>query len=170
MRSISSRLSTRALHALGVQVRPGELLEHDEGHVVAVGLLVGALAGEGVEDVRRRDDARLQRDRIAREAVRIARSVHALVVVQRDAAHQLRVGERLQAEVGQQVVDDRLAAVAVGAHHVHLVGREAAGLEQDRVGNADLADVVQRRVGLDALDPLVVQACRSASARAIRRA
>ena len=80
---------------------------------------------------------------VARQAVGVAGAVPALVVGARDllgGLEQLRlaVREHARAEHGVRLDDLEL-----------LVG-EAAGLEQDRVGDRDLADVVQRRGVADA--------------------
>ena len=47
---------------------------------------------------------------------------------------------------------DALADDGVLGHHRALVGRQRAGLVEDRVGDADLADVVQQRRRADVLD------------------
>mmetsp|Transcript_10422 Transcript_10422/g.42406 ORF Transcript_10422/g.42406 Transcript_10422/m.42406 type:complete len:382 (-) Transcript_10422:962-2107(-) len=46
---------------------------------------------------------------------------------------------------GCAVLQDVVAMAGVLLHHLEFVRRELAGLEQDVVGDADLADVVQRR-------------------------
>ena len=117
----------------------------------APGLLVGALVHEDVEDVGDVDEPRLERDRLAREAVGIAAAVPALVVRAgdplRDAEHlRLAVGEHARAEHRVRLDDLEL-----------LVG-ELAGLEQDRVRDRDLAEVVQRRGLADEPDEAVVHA------------
>ena len=48
-----------------------------------------------------------------------------------------------------------LAENRVFLHHLVFLGRELAGLQQDRIGNADLAHVVQRRRMLDQLDQVL---------------
>ena len=73
-----------------------------------------------------RDDARLDRDLVAREAVRVARAVEPLVVV----AHR-RCG------VGQagDAAQDRLADLGVRAHHGPFGLVQRAGLREDGVGD-----------------------------------
>lgn len=53
--------------------------------------------------------------------------------------------DQLAAGIGQNLPADR----GMGADHRHLVVGQAAGLEQDVVGNGDLADVVQRGGEID---------------------
>ena len=70
---------------------------------------------------------------VAREPVRVAAAVVVLVVV----AH------RLHELVREQRPDDLGAEHGVLLHLLPLLRVEAAGLEQDAVGDADLADVVE---------------------------
>ena len=90
---------------------------------------------------------------IADQPVRIARALVLLVVAERDEsphAHVLR-GAALQ----DLVPDD-----GVAPHHLPLGVVELALLQQDMVGDADLADVVQRRGELDGLRLVVFEAER----------
>ena len=67
---------------------------------------VGAVGGQRVERVGHREDARRERDVLARQAVRVARAVPALVVVADD---ELGVAEEV--DVAQDLpADDRGAA------------------------------------------------------------
>ena len=61
----------------------------------------------------------------------------------------------LQAEVADQVVDDALADLGMALHDGHFRIVELVRLKQDAVGNADLADIVQRRKHEDVLDVAV---------------
>jgi hypothetical protein len=107
-------------------------------------LTASSLRGQRVEDVRDRHDARLERDRLALQLVRIARAVPPLMVADGD----LR-GEAQQAALG---VGEHLRAVdRVLLHLVELFGRELGRFSKDRVRDGDLADVVQRRRVADVL-------------------
>ncbi len=100
------------------------------------GSLVGALADERVEHVGDGDDPPRHRDRLAEQTGRVARAVPALVVVERHLGREL---DERGGAAGQDLGADR----GVGLHHLELGGRERAGLQQDGVGDSDLADVVQ---------------------------
>jgi len=112
--------------------------EHVRGRAVRrPGLLVGALAGEGVEHVDDRDQAPGQGDRVAGQTLRVAGPVPALVVGEGDL---LGDAQELGLPAGQDVG----AGGRVALDGVELGGCQRTGLEQDGVGDADLADVVQR--------------------------
>ena len=98
---------------------------------------VDAVGRERVEDVGDGGDAPLERDRVAGEAVGIAVPVPALVVDERDRRRQL---EHLRRGAAQQPVAD----LGMALHRAPLLVGEAIPLEQDLVGDRDLADVVQR--------------------------
>ena len=102
------------------------------------GLLVGPLGGQRVEDIGHRDDAPDQRNRLAAQALRIAAAVELLVMAVRDDRGH---AQQRRGAVAQDLVADG----GVLAHDGHLPVVEPAGLEQDVVGRADLADVVHRR-------------------------
>ena len=82
------------------------------------------------------DDARAEGDLLSGDAVRIAGAVEALVVV---ADRRDRVLEEAEA------VDDARALVGMALHERPLVGGQARGLQQDRVGDGELPDVVEER-------------------------
>ena len=104
-----------------------------------------------IEHVGQRGHAGRQRNHVALAPVRVAGAVPALVVVQRDLLRH----EKLR----QAPFTDQLPAVlAVLLHDRPLVGVEAPGLEQDRVGHAQLADIVQPRRQVDQLAHLRVHA------------
>ena len=79
-------------------------------------------------------------DRLAGEAVGIAAAVPALVLV----PHRLRDVAEARQRLQDPLADDRVLA-----HQVPLGVVERPGLVQDRVGDADLPDVVEQRAGLD---------------------
>ena len=88
---------------------------------------------ERVGDV---DDAGAERDLLVPEPVGVAGAVEALVVMA-DRRH--GVAEEAEA------VDDARALVGVALHQRPLLLREARRLEQDRVRDRELADVVEER-------------------------
>ena len=102
------------------------------------GLLVGTSMRQRVVDVRDRDDACTQRDLFAGKAVRVAGSVPPLVVVERDLLGELE-------HVGVAVGKDPRAVLGMFPDFLRLGGGQPAPLEHDRVGQGELADVMQRR-------------------------
>ena len=89
-----------------------------------------------VERVRDVDDPRAERDRVPRQAARVAAAVEALVVVP-DRGHRL-VEE-------PEPLDDPRALLGVALHDHPLVVGQRRRLEQDRVRDRELADVVEER-------------------------
>ena len=85
----------------------------------------------------------------------IALAVPALVVAEDQRRHRIR--ER-------HAADDLGADLRVDADLLELFLRQRAGLREDVLGHGELADVVQQRRGLDALD-LVVRHARALRAR-----
>jgi hypothetical protein len=92
----------------------------------------------GVEHIDHGHDAATEGDALAFEAVWVAGAVPAFVVGEGDLAAQLQDRDRT---VGQDVAADQ----GVGFDVLEFLWRELGRFEQDDVGDADLADVVQRR-------------------------
>jgi hypothetical protein len=105
---------------------------------------------ESIEHVRRGHDPSREQDLLASKAAGVASAVPALVVGQRDA---LSHDKQRATAAGKDLGSDR----RVRLHLLELPVAELARLEQDRVGNSDLADVVQRRGAPDQLNLLVGQ-------------
>ena len=80
------------------------------------------------------DDARAERDRGLGDAIGVARAVPALVVMAHDRPRSCEQVERLE-----QLVAD----LGVGFHDSALFLVQRARLQQDPVGDPDLADVVE---------------------------
>ena len=115
------------------------------------GLAVDTIARERVEDVGDRHDAPLDRDRLAGQPAWVAGAVPLLLVAQRDRRREL---EDRRGRSAQQPV----ALLGVRLDDRTLLGRQRPGLEQDRVGDRHLADVVQRRRVAELLAELRVHA------------
>ncbi len=101
------------------------------------GVLVRARREQRVEDVADGADPRGQRDLVSLQPLRVAASVPALVVAARDLLGHL---DQLGLRAGENARADR----RVRLHLLPLGGIELPRLQQDLVGDADLADVVQR--------------------------
>jgi len=89
-----------------------------------------------VQRVAGEDDARAERDRLARQAVGIAAAVPALVLVTHERAY---AGEELDRR------EDLLPDHRVLLDRLSLLGGERAVLAEDRVRERDLADIVKHR-------------------------
>src|SRR5690242_580937 len=105
-------------------------------------LAVRAVGRHRVVRVADEDDARLEWDLLTGDAVRVPAPVPALVAVAHDLAHLLQLLDRR---------DDPLAELGMRLHDGALLGSEPTGLGKDRALDADLADVVQQRTELEAL-------------------
>ena len=101
---------------------------------------VGVARRHHVVGVRDRDDPCGERDLVADEPVRIAAAVDPLVMSEDD------LGDRA---VALDAGDEPGALLGVHADDVELLLRELGVGEQDRVGEDELADVVQQRGRVD---------------------
>ena len=129
----------------------GFLLEQRQRRLVLHRPVIGTVGGERVEVVDHREDARAERDLVALQPLRIALAVPAFVVAEDERRH--RVGERHRA-------DDLGADLRVDADLLELLLGERSRLRQDVLGHRQLADVVEQRRGLHALDLVVGHAER----------
>ena len=137
-RALAQSVVTSASSApatFGSNCEPGAAIDLGQRRLTRHRRPVRTIGDHRVERVGHRDDPRLDRDRRARQAVRITVTVPALVVVQDaihadaerpDAAQHLRAGHRVLADLD------------------HLVRIERTALAQDLLADGELADVVQR--------------------------
>src|SRR5438105_10424824 len=125
---------------LWIPLPAGARAQGGERFLKGLARAVGAVVDEGVESVADGDDAGQLRDGGARESVRISSAVIALVVVADDRQ---KAGPRAQRG------DDVLADDRVQVHRDLLVGVQRPWLEEDRVGDADLADVVDEPAAVE---------------------
>jgi hypothetical protein len=109
---------------------------------------VDAVGDHAVPGVGEREQRRALRDLGPAEALRIAGAVRALVMA----------GDPADLDLVEHVADDPRAERGVRAHERPLRRVERAGLEQDGVRDADLADVVQQRRLAQALDAVLAPA------------
>ena len=117
-------------------------LDIAQGFLERPGPFVGALRRECIEHVRDRDDARSQRDVFTGQPLRVAAAVEFFVMSQGDDRAHLQIARRA---VGEDFVADH----RMTPHDRGFLAGVAAGLEQDLVGDADLADVVHGGGGFD---------------------
>ena len=135
---------------------PGPVAD-DLGHLVQGDRwFVDATTHQGIEDVGQGHQSRRYRDGVADKPRGIARAVPFFVVAERDLARDPQKGKGFRCSVGLEVtrlrdgllhrrLDRASADGRVCSHDLHLVGSERPGLEQDRIRDADLADIVKRR-------------------------
>ena len=139
--SRSSRGTLRnACTTAGIEVRARRALDLDARRLEGYGHRIRPVAGHGIEGVGHREDARAEGNELAPEGGRVAGAVPALVVVVDDGHGAPEEGDAL---------DEAAPQLRMGAHDLPLVHAEAAGLEQDAVGDADLADVVEEDAVLE---------------------
>src|SRR5205823_11311247 len=98
-------------------------------------LAIWPIRNQHVVGIRDRQDAGLEWDLIPAQPARIAAAVEALVVGDDDLS---------LAPKAVDAGEDGLAEFGVPLDHDPFLGVERARLAQDRVGDADLADVVQQ--------------------------
>lgn len=116
------------------------------------GVLVDALGNQRVEDVGRRHQARRDRNRVAPQAVRIARTIPSLVMRTGDLLRHAQEFDRRVVGVLFRLLDRLIAEVAVRFHDFPFLRGQPAGFEQDFVADSHLADVVQRSGFVEHLD------------------
>ena len=112
-------------------------LHHRDRLVRGECLAVDAIARERVEYVRHRDDPSLDWDLLACEPARVAAAVPLLVVAQRNG------GREVEDRRGG-ATEETMALLGVRLDDRPLGGRQGPGLQEDRVGDRHLPDVVQR--------------------------
>src|SRR6185503_20373489 len=108
-------------------------------------LAVRPVGGHRVERVAHEDDPGLDRNLLAGLAVGIAGAVPALMAPADDRPHLRETLDRRE---------DPLAELGVRLDHAPLLRRQRPRLEQDARRDADLADVVEERAELEALQPM----------------
>src|SRR6185437_10430578 len=96
---------------------------------------IGPLGGERVEDIRSRDDSGFQADLVSREAARIALAVQPLV---------MRASDRGEFAERTDTRQNCLRMRGMQAHDRPFALVKRAGLVEDRVADAQLADIVQQ--------------------------
>ena len=146
-----------ALRHVRVELLAGGLLELVERLLDRHAAPVQARRGHRLERVRDAEHAAGERDVLALELVRVAAAVPALVQVEHPLGDLGHAG----------ALDDVAAQRGVALHLEELVVGEPRGLQQHRVGDADLADVVED-AGRPELVDLLLATCRSRG-RARRR-
>ncbi len=119
------------------------VLQQPDRALVAERLVIRPLGRHRVVVVDDRQDARADRNVVARQPLRIALAVPPLVMAEDQRRHRIR--ERHGG-------DDLRADLRMDADLLELFLRQRSGLRQDVLGHGELADVVEQRRRLDALD------------------
>ena len=123
-----------------VELRATRVLEAGQRLVDGQGLAVRPGRRHRGERIAHRQDPGDLRDVVAGQAVQVALPIPALVVVADAGADLLEVG---------QLADDEIAERDMLLHDLVLGLGERAGLAEDVVGDADLADVVEATGAVD---------------------
>ena len=134
----AARLEHRGerVHHRRVVPSAGKLLDLDERLIQPARRPIGTVGHHRLVRDRDAEDARRERNRLARQPVRVARAVPMLIGVaddRHDAAQEADRFENARAQDGMLL------------HDLFLVGRERAGLRQDRGGHANLPERVEER-------------------------
>ena len=141
--SISAAILTNICTTAGSSARPASCCSSASAASRRHRLVVRTIGRQRVVVVDDREDSRAERNLFALQALRIALAVPAFVVAEDQRRHRIR--ERHGA-------DDLGADLRMHADLLELFLRQRAGLRQDVLRHRELADVVQQRRGLDALD------------------
>ena len=111
---------------------------------------VDALGRERIEDVRHGRNPPLERYCLPRETVRVAVPVPTLVVDEGDRGSEIE-------HFGGRPREEPMADLGMALHRSPLLIGERASLEQDLVGDRDLADVVERAGFTQQSTPVLVE-------------
>ena len=126
------------------------------GFLVGEGGLIDAFAGDRIEDIGQGHQAGGHRDGIAGQGIGVAAAVPFLVVVAGDLLGDGEEFDRLFC-IGFGLGDGVAAQFGMGLHDFEFFRAQLAGLLQDVVGNADLADIVQRRRAGNRIDAAFIE-------------
>jgi hypothetical protein len=110
--------------------------------------LVRARGRQGIENVHDRHDLRKHRDFVALEPFRVTRAVEPLVVIPHDGTN---ASKRAQL-AAEAVADDRVLL-----HDALFFRRETSRLQQDRIRDPDLADIVKKPALGEGVEVVVAQ-------------
>jgi hypothetical protein len=120
---------------LGVELPAGRRPELVERPLEGSCGSVGAVVGDGIEGVDEPDDPGADRDVLAAQVARVAGPIPMLVVVADD---------RPEGGEGAERGADALSDLGMAPDEFPLVVIERTALRQDRIGDADLADVMEQ--------------------------
>src|SRR5262245_20252975 len=140
---------------VGVELARGLAQDHRDRPRVGQGRLVEALAAQGVVDVGEGRQAGGRRDRGAGQLVRVTGAVVTFVVAADDVAGHPQKVHRSAVLLSQRL-QDAVADQRMGPHLGALGLRQRGRLQEDVVGQADLADVVQDHAALQLAEEAAV--------------
>ena len=133
------------MHDLGIELRSAVFYQTANCFFMRKPRPVAAVRDHRVVSVDDADDARDQRNVGSLQARGIAFSIHRLVMMQCVETRFFKTGKESQ---------NRPAVFGMPVDERALIRGERAVLFQDRIGNADLADVVQERRDFDLVRPV----------------
>ena len=127
----------------GIERASGLVLQQVDRALVAERVVIRPLRRDRVVVVDDRQNARADRNRLAGQSLRITLAVPSLVVAEDQRRDRIRK---------RHAGDDLRADLRMDADLLEFFRRQRPGLREDVLGHRELADVVQQRRGLDALD------------------
>ena len=143
------------LHQRRIEM-PWELLQHHrDRRGVRQSRFVHAAGAQGIVDVGDCDDAGRQRNAVARQMVGITLAIVAFVVVPCNLAAHLQKHPR-ETVLPSHLLQRAAADGGVGLHDGPFFWRQLARFQQDVVGQAHFADVVQWSTALQHFDEIGV--------------
>src|SRR5262245_707174 len=122
--------ASESIYQPRVEVIAAALLEYRHRCIVRKRLFIRTPRGERIVHVDDRENARRDRDCVTAQGAAVAAAVEFLVV---PSDHGCGVGKP------RRPSNDLASVFDVSLHFVELLGRQSGRLEQDTVGNADLA-------------------------------
>ena len=115
---------------------------------------VRPLRRERIEHVDNAHDLREQRDRVAPQSVRVAAAVKPFVVMADDRPYSPQ-----EAQLAAEPIADHCVLL----HQLVFVRRERPRLQEDRIGDADLPEVVKKAAARERRDVVLVEIQRAAT-------
>ncbi len=145
---VGREVSAELAHELRVELYAGEFEQFGDGAFARQRAAINLVAGHRIEGIDDGKNASAKRQLFAAEIVAFATAVEPSASVMNDIEHWRR---------GRTVAQNFDANAAVILDHQIFVASEFARFEQDAIGNANLANVVQQRGQLDFIAQLIGQ-------------
>ena len=138
----------------GIELRAASLAKKLGRLLMRHRRLVDALAGQGVVDIRDRDDSRGDRNAIAFQTIRIPLAIPSLMMARGNVGAHFK--QAIRAATTENGVERTVAQIRMSLDDLPFVVVEPAGFQQYRVRNADLSDVVHGTGQGESIDPRAV--------------
>ena len=133
-----------SFHNLGIEMGAGFFPDDVDGGVKGETVFVAAACDQRVEGILNGHDPGGERNFFTLEALRIAFSVPAFVMIQGQVTGLFQIIGGVVADHADGAVDDLGAAQSMALHLGEFLIREFPGFVQQRIRNLNLSDVVER--------------------------